>query len=185
MSFCLKTLKVKVPLIVLFAVSIEVIVRSPPDCPGTDPWFVEKAVVFAELLSTSFTGLEIVTSYFLQPSLNGEAIVLWSRLLGGLITAASFMVLARFDARTPRWVVGAATLAGMLLLPLVVEAQVYLTSGGKAYFPLVSSRYGLSLIPLALAGVALVAASRSWLKTSVLVTGLGVVAVVPTITGLL
>ena len=140
---------------------------------------------FAELLSTSFTGLEIVTSYFLQPSLNGEAIVLWSLLLGGLITAAPFMVLARFDARTPRWVVGAATLAGMLLLPLVVEAQVYLTSGGKAYFPLVSSRYGLSLIPLALAGVALVAASRSWLKTSALVTGLGVVAVVPTITGLL
>jgi hypothetical protein len=140
---------------------------------------------FAELLSSSFKGLQIGSNYFLQPALNGEAIVLWSRLLGGLILAAPFMVLARFEGRTPRWVVGATTLAGMLLLPLVVELQVYLTSGGKAYFPLVSTRYGMSLIPLAVAGAALVAAARSWIKTSVLVIGLGVVAMVPTITGLL
>jgi hypothetical protein len=82
-------------------------------------------------------------------------------------------------------VVGAATLVGMLLVPLVVEAQVYLTSGGTAYFPLVSTRYGMSLIPLAVAGAALVAAARSWIKTSVLVIALGVVAMVPTIAGLL
>jgi hypothetical protein len=144
-----------------------------------------QGVPFSELLSTSFTGLQIGSSYFLQPTLNGEAIVLWSRLLGGLITAAPFMVLARFEPRTPRWVVGAATLAGMLLVPLVVEIQVYLASGGTAYFPHASTRYGMSLIPLAVAGLALVAASRSWIKGSLLVTCLGVVAMVPTITGLL
>lgn len=140
---------------------------------------------FAELLSSSFTGLRVGSAYFLPPVLNGQAIAPWSRLLGGLITAAPFMVLARFDARTPRWVVGAATLVGMLLVPLVVEIQVYLASGGTAYFPQVSTRYGMSLIPLAVAGVALVASDRSWMKTSLLVTGFGVVSVVPTITGFL
>jgi hypothetical protein len=132
--------------------------------------------VVADLLSTSFNGLFSLTSdYYLPRSINFGTVTIWSRALTALTCSVPFVLLAATPQRTPRWTLGAALLGGLLAYPLIVELQVY-TSGGL-YFPNVVVRYGMSLIPLAIAGVALVAWQHKLARTFALFATLGVVAV--------
>jgi Dolichyl-phosphate-mannose-protein mannosyltransferase len=108
-----------------------------------------------EILSTTFSGFQLVTGYWLQPQLDGETVTLWSRLLNIVIAAAPFLALVTFSRRSPEWSLGLATLGGMLAYPLLVELQVYVDAGD--YFPVVTPRYGMTLIPLALGCLAVVA----------------------------
>jgi hypothetical protein len=138
---------------------------------------------FDELLSTSFTGFPLTSQFYLQPDINGSWVAVWNRLLTALVVASPFVVLALSKPWSPAWTVGAGTLAGMLLYPLAVEVQVYLWS--QLYFPSVLVRYGMTLIPWALAGLVLVASTRKALRTSVALTAGGAALMLATVTGLL
>jgi hypothetical protein len=134
-----------------------------------------------ELLGTSFSGLQLVTSYYLQPQVTGESVVLWARLLGALVTAAPLLALLAFAPRSPRWVVGAITLGGLLAFPLVSEAQVYLQN--DQYLPTVAGRYGLSFVPWAFACLALVAADRRLVRTAAATVAAGAAVMLLAVSG--
>src|SRR5262249_37083761 len=136
----------------------------------------------AELLSTSLTGFPLQSGYFLQPSLDAQAVTLWSRALTPAIIAAPFLALAAFAGRSPGWLVGAATLGGLLGYPLVAELQVYLTT--HRYFENVTPRYGMSLVPWALACLVLVGWRRGAWRLAGTGTAIGAAAMTMTVAGL-
>jgi hypothetical protein len=135
-----------------------------------------------ELLSTTFTGFPLVNGYYLPPQLNGELMTIWVSLFGVLIVASSFLAIAALPARTPQWAVGLTLLGGILLYPLLVELQVWVES--SMYFPVVSPRYGMTLIPLALACLAFVAYRRRLRSATIFLTGFGLLATFLTTAGL-
>jgi hypothetical protein len=136
---------------------------------------------FNELLSTSFTGLGFVSSFYLPAQLNGETLLIWNRLLAALATAAPFMALFAFRTRTPQWIVGATALLGVAVYPLIVELQVYIESGD--YFPSVVSRYGISLVPLLLIAAGLAASYRRWLRPVLAIGAFGILLTLLAVTG--
>ncbi|HEX5493562.1 MAG TPA: hypothetical protein VFX70_03180, partial [Mycobacteriales bacterium] len=138
---------------------------------------------FDELLSTSLTGFHVTSGYFLPKSINGWAVLLWARALGVAVPAAPLAVLVAWPRRSAFWMSGAVTLGGLVAYPLVVEAQIYLDS--RLYFPALSPRYGLSLVPCVLACVVLVAWKRGARRTLLVATGVGCVAILATVGGLL
>lgn len=135
-----------------------------------------------ELLSTSFSGFNLVAGYFLPKTINSHVMLLWARALNIAVLAAPLMALIAGHRRSVYWTAGAVTLGGLLALPLVVEVQVYLND--RMYFPGVNSRYGLSLIPGALACLALVAWKRGALRLAVAGTLVGGLAALVTVCGL-
>lgn len=138
---------------------------------------------FNELLSTSFSGFPLTSTFYLPPAVNGQAVGIWVRLLTALVVAAPFVALLVFTRPTPAWLVGLGTLAGMALFPLAVEVQVYVSSGH--YFPVIVPRYGMSLIPWAFGCLALAASYRRERLGTAAVTAIGGVAMVATVTGLM
>jgi hypothetical protein len=137
---------------------------------------------FDELLSTSFTGLPLQAGYFLQPAIDGEAVMLWARALTAAIIAAPFLAMVAFARRSAGWLVGALTLGGLLAYPLVVELQAYLAD--RRYFEGVTTRYGMSYVPWVLGCLALVAWHRKALRLGVALTAVGAAAMLSTVTGL-
>lgn len=132
-----------------------------------------RGLPFDELLSTSFAGLNFVSSYYLPATINGEDVVIWNRLLAAILAAAPFVCLLVFSARTPRWLVGFAGLLGIVSYPLVVELQVYVENG--TYFPSVVVRYGIAFVPWLLTAMALAADSRAWRRLSLVFAAVGTV----------
>jgi|SRR5829696_453460 len=142
-----------------------------------------RGLPFDELLSTSFTGFPLTAQFYLQPGIAGSWITVWNRLLTALVVASPFVAVVASRRWTPAWTVGIGTLAGMLLYPLVVELQVYISSG--QYFPSVLVRYGITLIPWAVAGLVLVASARELRRTAAALIAAAAVVMVGTITGLI
>lgn len=134
-----------------------------------------------EMLSTTFSGFQLVTGYWLQPQLDGETVTLWSRLLNIVLAAAPFLALVAFRRRTPEWALGLATFGGMLAFPLIVELQVY--SQSHLYFAYVTPRYGMTLIPLAVACLAVVANKLRLVRTSAAYVGVGLLVMLLASTG--
>lgn len=134
-----------------------------------------------ELLSTSFTGLQMISSYWLPSEIAGGSIRLWSRLLALLVSAAPLVAMLAFAPRRPRWLIGAATLGGLLAFPLVAELQVYVQN--DQYLPTVVGRYGLSFVPWALACLAMVAGARGLLRTTVAIVATGALVMVLSVYG--
>jgi hypothetical protein len=95
------------------------------------------------------------------------AVIASARGLSLLFAAAPFANVSAFGVGDPRRLVGWASLVGCAAVPLLVQAQAYLMF--KDYFPHPSSRYGLSLLPLTIAALALVAQARNWRFATVLV----------------
>jgi hypothetical protein len=134
-----------------------------------------------EVLSTSFQGFQLISGYFLQPQLNGETITLWSRLLNLVVAAAPLLAIVLFRPRTPEWALGVATLGGMLAYPMIVEMQVLVSL--HEYFPVVTPRYGMSLIPFALACLAVVTNTLRLRRTAVAYAGIGTLVMLLAATG--
>jgi hypothetical protein len=141
-----------------------------------------KGVPFNELISPLFSGFQLVGGYYLPPQLNGESVTMWIALLSALIIAAPFVGLAGLPSRSPGWVIALTTLGGILAYPIIVELQVLVES--DLYFPNVTPRYGMTLLPFAIACLAFVAHRRGWLRTTWLVTGLGLVVMLLGETGI-
>lgn len=132
---------------------------------------------FDELLSTSFTGLNFVANYFLPSSINGEKVLLWNRAIAAVASAAPFVALLAFRARTWQWLVGLTALLGVLAYPLVVEVQIHLDQHGR-YFPSVVARYGIAFVPFLLAAMALAVDKRHLRKVSLGFVGIGAITMI-------
>jgi hypothetical protein len=105
--------------------------------------------------STAFSGTEIVGGYYFPDSINkffyGLADDLLNPVVVGIIVLG-WLLLRDEGARRP---VAWALLVGALAWPMAVQIQVFLSDG--TYFPLVSTRYGISLLGLVGAVLAMVA----------------------------
>ncbi len=126
------------------------------------------------VLSTSFMGLQIISDYFIPLQLTSTWFILWVRLLTFLAAAGPLVLLAVTQKREVERRLAGAALLGMIIYPLIVELQVNMNSG--TYFPHVYGRYGMSIIPLLIACLAM-AAQRLGMRRSML-TGIGAGAAV-------
>jgi Dolichyl-phosphate-mannose-protein mannosyltransferase len=136
-----------------------------------------------EWLPTLFSGFGITQTFWLQASLSTFAVIASARLLALLMTVAPFANVATFPKADPRRLLGWVVLVGCGMVPLVVQVQTYLNDGD--YFPFVSSRYAISLLPLAVASLAFVAHSRGWRVASWVVTVGCIVALLASFAGLI
>jgi 4-amino-4-deoxy-L-arabinose transferase-like glycosyltransferase len=138
---------------------------------------------FDEWLPNMFSTFGIVQDYWLQNALTGFAIVALVGLLKVVMTAAPFANIAAFAPGDVRRLVGWAALIGCLAVPLVVQLQTY--AGDGYYFHTLTSRYGLSLLPLCIAAFALVAQSRQWRVAPALLGGVSIGALLLSFAGVL
>jgi hypothetical protein len=153
---------------------------SPAEGVNTDP-IVGTPV--AEWVPTLFSTFGISQTFFLQATLMSYAIVASARGLALLLSAAPFANVATFTVGDPRRLLGWTALVGCAAVPLLVQAQAYMDAHG--YFPVVSSRYGISLLPIVIAAFAVVAQFRNWRVATVLVAAGSIGAILLSFAGVL
>lgn len=120
---------------------------------------------FDEIFSTSFSYINLLSSGTLPAPMTSQWLDVLLRILGPVSIGATVALLALSRKWSPRWILAAATTVGVLAYPLVVEIQVYVSSG--KYFPLVIPRYGISFIPALIACIMLAADEKRMTKTGV------------------
>jgi len=123
---------------------------------------------FSELFGTTFTGANLASYGYLPPQLTSNLMTIFLRLLGPLAVGCTVLVLALHRPLTHRWMVAAAAALGSLTYPLLVEIQVWVSS--NEYFPNVVMRYGVSLVPLLIASIAIAADDKKMKRTMVAFT---------------
>ncbi|PFG32517.1 hypothetical protein ATL42_0357 [Sanguibacter antarcticus] len=129
-----------------------------------------------EWLETAFDGIRGLTYGHAPGNILVSANIPWVELLSPLLLASVFICLVIFTTSDERWFVPAATVIGMLGLPLAVQLQVYLITDGTYYFPSITSRYSLSLVALLIVCGSLVLEERQWVRPVWVMTTIGLVA---------
>lgn len=127
---------------------------------------------FDEWVPTLFGGLQMGRNYYLDPSVRSPYLAAWASVATLLLAAACFVGLAIFRRYSVRWFLVITTLVAAAAYPLLVQAQSYM--GDRSYFRLVTSRYGIAVIPLGIALLGVIAARQQLRRTAValLVVGL-------------
>ena len=105
----------------------------------------------SEWLETAFSGINLAQDYYLQPPLDVALMVAWTRLLNIIVIGAVFSVIVACAKEPARRSLGWLVLAGVFIYPTIVQVQAYLNTAVPQYFPNVTGRYGLALIPGAIA----------------------------------
>ena len=134
----------------------------------------------SEWIETLFVGFNLASDYYIQPPLDIAALVTWTRLLNVLVIGAMMATVVAFAKEPARRSLGWLLGVGALLYPLVVQIQAYGNTAVPQYFPNPTGRYGMALIPGAIACLVM-AATKAGYRRSVYVIavgGLTVVAVV-------
>ncbi|UNX55753.1 hypothetical protein MF406_05825 [Georgenia sp. TF02-10] len=124
----------------------------------------------------------LVGDDWVQPALSSLALVGWVGVLGVLFTAAPFVGLTAFDRGRAERVFGWAALIGVIAVPLLVQGRELLKDG---FFPHVTSRYGLTLVPVTIACLALVAREQKLRVAAVAVPVVGYLLVTLSFAGVL
>ena len=133
---------------------------------------------FDEWLPTLVSGFPLGSFYYLDPAVESASIVAWVTVSSLLLTVSSFLGLAVFGRGSARWQLSAAVMIGCLAYPLLVQATLLSrTDPSNSYFWYLSTRYGTSLIPMAIAVLIMIADQKRLRVTSAAVVGAGLVAV--------
>jgi len=111
----------------------------------------------SEWLETAFSGINLASEYYLQPPLDVALMVAWTRLLNIIVIGAVFAVIVACAKEPARRSLGWMVLAGVFIYPTIVQVQAYLNTAVPQYFPNVTGRYGLALIPGAIACICVAA----------------------------
>ncbi|MEY9930911.1 hypothetical protein ABH926_005558 [Catenulispora sp. GP43] len=136
-----------------------------------------------DLLSNLFgTFQHLTTDYWLADNVNGESVVIWATLLCVVLGAAPFALMATSRVRSWGWQLAVGTAIGISAVAVVVETQVFATSG--RYFAVVAGRYALCFLPWAIACLAVVASRRGLSRSGIAFTGLGLTVMLLATTGL-
>lgn len=128
-----------------------------------------QGIPFGQFLRSATSGFDW-TPYYLPTDMNTSAVQAWGHVVAAALAAIPLVVLLRSD-RSARDQLGVLCLLGVLAYPLVVQVQAVVTA--HTYFPTVTDRYGLSLIPLMVAALALLinAMNRRWAFVGVVSVG--------------
>jgi hypothetical protein len=105
----------------------------------------------SEWLETAFSGINLASDYYLQPPLDVALMLSWTRLLNVVVIGAVFSVIVACAKEPARRSLGWMVMAGVFIYPTIVQVQAYLNTAVPQYFPNVTGRYGLALIPGAIA----------------------------------
>jgi hypothetical protein len=134
----------------------------------------------SEWLETAFSGINLASEYYLQPPLDVALMLAWTRLLNIIVIGAVFSVIVACAKEPARRSLGWMVLAGVFIYPTIVQVQAYLNTAVPQYFPNVTGRYGLALIPGAIACICVAAWKAGYRRIVYFfaIGGLAVLAVV-------
>lgn len=123
----------------------------------------------------------LVEDFYVQPELMSALIWVVVSVLVVLLAAAPLLNLVVFPAGRAERALGWAALVGAVAVPLLVQGQEFLRGGG--YFPAVSTRYAVTLVPLTVAALVVVAQERRYRALPYLVAVAGYVVMVLSFVG--
>jgi len=129
----------------------------------------------SEWIETLFVGFNLASDYYIQPPLDIALLVAWTRLLNVLVIGAMFATVVAFAKEPSRRSLGWLLMVGVVLYPLAVQIQAYGTPGIPQYFPNPTGRYGLALVPGAIACLVMAAAKAGYRRVLYVVTGAGLI----------
>ncbi len=132
----------------------------------------------SEWVETLFVGFNLASDYYIQPPLDVALLVAWTRLLNVLVIGAMMAMVVAFVKEPSRRSLGWLLGVGALLYPLVVQVQAYFNTAIPQYFPNPTGRYGLALVPGAIACLVMAAAKAGYRRTVYLIAGAGVFVVI-------
>lgn len=136
---------------------------------------------FDEWAPTLTSAFGLVDDFYLQPEFRSSLVLLVVGVLTVLLTAAPFMAIVAFRPGQAERVVGWAALVGAVAVPLLVQGQEFLRGG--AYFRGVSARYAVTLVPMTIAALVLVAHDRRYHVVAYVVTTVGYLSMLLPVAG--
>ncbi len=136
---------------------------------------------FDEWAPTLASAFGLVDDFYLQPEFRSSLVLLVVGVLTVLLTAAPFMAIVAFRPGQAERVVGWAALVGAVAVPLLVQGQEFLRGG--AYFRGVSARYAVTLVPMTIAALVLVAHDRRYHVVAYVVTTVGYLSMLLPVAG--
>jgi len=129
----------------------------------------------SEWLETAFSGINLASEYYLQPPMNVALMVSWTRLLNVLLIGAVFAVIVACAKEPARRSLGWMVMAGVFIYPTIVQAQAYLNTTVPQYFPNVTGRYGLAMIPGAVACLCIAAWKAGYRRIVYILVAVGLI----------
>lgn len=132
----------------------------------------------SEWIETLFVGFNLASDYYVQPPLDIAALVAWTRLLNVLVIGAMMATVVAFVKEPARRSLGWLLGTGAVLYPLAVQIQAYMNTSVPQYFPNPTGRYGLALIPGAIACLVMAAIKAGYRRMVYLLTLSGLVVIV-------
>ncbi|MGB6059967.1 MAG: hypothetical protein WBF71_17050 [Microthrixaceae bacterium] len=137
---------------------------------------------FDEWSQAAMSGTSLVNDFYLDPAVSSRYIGAWGAVLNLLLAVAPFTALVLYRRGTPRWLVGGTTLLGMFSFPMIVQLEVL--KSNYSYFPIVTPRYGMTLIPLAVASLAILAERKRLGRSAVGFLAIGFIVMLTSTAGL-
>lgn len=138
---------------------------------------------FDEWAPAITSGPSLINRYYLDPQVSNSFVLAWATALNTLVTAAPLVAMAVFKRNSIRWIAGGTALLGVFSYPIVVQLMAALN--GYKYFPLVASRYGMSVVPLLIAAAAMVLAHKNLKRFTTGMVLVGTLVVLATAAGIL
>ncbi len=132
----------------------------------------------SEWIETLFVGFNLASDYYIQRPLDVALLVAWTRLLNVLVIGAMMATVVAFVKEPARRSLGWLLGTGAVLYPLAVQIQAYMNTSVPQYFPNPTGRYGLALIPGAIACLVMAANKAGYRRLVYLLTFSGLVVVV-------
>lgn len=124
---------------------------------------------------TLASGFNLTGELFLTPELQSNYISGWNTGISVPLAAAALLALVLYRRGSRRRWPAMLLLAGCALFPLLVQLQALRLGVQPQFFLYLSRRYGISLLPLAIFCLAMVADTRNLRKTSIGIVGTGLV----------
>jgi hypothetical protein len=120
-------------------------------------------------------GFDLIRDVNLLPELRSNYFTGWNTGISVLLAASSLLALVVYRRGARRRWPAILLLAGCALFPLLVQIQAMGLGDTPQYFPDITRRYGMSLLPLAVFCLAMVADSRRLRRTGVGIVGVGLI----------
>ncbi|MGS0687164.1 hypothetical protein ACVBEQ_18795 [Nakamurella sp. GG22] len=130
-------------------------------------------------------GFDLLADVNLVPELRSRYLVAWNTAVTIPLIAAALLALVLHRRGNRRRWPAILLFAGCALFPLIVEVQALGMGEVPQYFPGISARYGISLVPIAVFCLATVADTLRLRRTTIVVATLGVLILGGTVFGLL
>lgn len=131
----------------------------------------------SEWVGTLFLGFNLASDYYIQPPLDIALLVTWTRLLNVLVIGAMFAIVVAFVKEPARRSLGWLLGVGAVLYPLAVQIQAYGNTAVPQYFPNPTGRYGMALVPGAIACMVMAATKAGFRRSIYAMTIAGLVVV--------